>query len=173
MRTYFISIMVFLFPLAALAGNATPSPCMVWKNGKWQMMNKGLKWKKSLKGKKDVCVQYTKKAYKPVVDRLVQLNHIKGKVLPLLRKKAYAYESLNKNWKRSQNNWNRQVTHYDNLIRYNQTEAKTWRTAFLDLQKQKAPKTSWTQSPILWFAVGVVTTTAVTVVVVMAVNASK
>jgi hypothetical protein len=90
-----------------------------------------------------------------------------------LRKKANAYERLDKSWKRSSANWDRQVKIYNTLISYNQKEAQTWRKAFFDLQKKKAPKTSWTQSPVLWFSVGVVAAVGVTVAVALAINAGK
>jgi len=172
MRTFlFVLCVIQFFPRVTLA--QTTTPCMVFENGQWQPINKKLKRKKDIKGEPDTCVQYTKEAYKPVVDRLVQLDHLKKNTLPLLRSKARKLETLDQNWKLSQSNWKQQTTAYNDLIKYNQQEAKTWREAFLELQKQKAPKDSWTKSPVLWFTIGIVSATALTVVVVMAINAGK
>lgn len=121
--------------------------------------------------KKKSCVQYQNAQFKQVVDRLTQLETFKAKLQKTCDKARASYKNLDQNWKRAELRWDRQTKIYGNLLEYNQKEAKTWRDAFYKLKKQKIPPKSWTESPWLWFGVGVATTIAITVGTALIINA--
>lgn len=164
-KPIFLFVLMFAIGLGVVllpgAGHCqTKIPCLEKNSrGQWRI------------NKKASCVQYQSAQFRQVVDRLTQLETFKAKLQKTCDKARESYKALDKNWKRAELRWDRQTKIYGNLLAYNQKEATTWRKAFYELKKQKVPPKSWTESPWLWFGVGVATTIAITVGTALIINA--
>jgi hypothetical protein len=156
-----------LFPRICAAQNSKSSkvnlagtkiPCFKLRNGNWVEVSDS------------ECVMLTTKQYRNFVDRLVQLDTYKNKVISKSKEIEKKYKTLDQQWKISLETWKVQQKQFNIIIGSNQEQKKYWKDAFDKLQKQKFPKKHWTENPVLWFSLGAITAVGVTIGVAFIIN---
>lgn len=144
----FILVILFVLLLPLSVGAQVETPCLVEKSGRWKIE------------KNFNCVQMSPAQFLMYTKALRKLKYYQKDYQPAAEKIKIKYQLLDKRWKKSMANWEKQTTTGQLMIAEYKKIGKTWETAFFNLQKQKVPPKSWTENPLVWVFVGVAVTAA-------------
>ncbi|MEL7343194.1 MAG: hypothetical protein AAGM67_22105, partial [Bacteroidota bacterium] len=75
---------------------------MVFKNGRWRLLDRKLLRKEKIPADK-VCAQIPLKKYRTYVNRLDTLKKLQEKIVPNLKAKVQELKNIDKSWQRDQN----------------------------------------------------------------------
>lgn len=157
-------ILIFIFFSKEVFANADSPvkeiPCLLFTNKGWVIQDIALAKKKDFPEDSKSCVQYSKEAFRKSLEMSKALEIYKKKE-EIWKEKEKSHQEMEKSFKRSQEGWKEQSQLYERVVMREREQAELWKKAFIK-------KPQWYESPVFWFSVGVLTATAITITVIVA-----